>query len=274
MERFGARRDDLAEQGQTERDIDESIGPEYLRFFSLLFEASEIALLHVFSRTCLALKGFTETKRRRPTGQQPGTKNDSRPGDKTRMNRLLTDCQPVILFPHSVYIGFRLYMLLERRSGDVSSMPWRVRGTLGLWANSSVGTQSCPTPRGRPAVRLDPTRPWYVRVLDSTGFESTNNRNCVSKERETQTSSQSGLFAVYLRADGWSYCGLVNQNVFVCIRLFYARHVREQPTATKRSRHSRQQPDTKNVFRLAKTERKPDIDRLSNDRIIYVLAYI
>ena len=89
--------------------------------------------------------------------------------DKPRTNRLLTDCQPVILFPHSVYIGFRLYMLLERRSGDVSSMPWRVRGTLVLWANSSVGTQSCPTPRGRPAGRPDSTRPWYVRVLDSTG---------------------------------------------------------------------------------------------------------
>ena len=35
--------------------------------------------------------------------------------------------------------------------------------------NSSVGTQSYPTPPGRSAGLLDLTRPWYVRVLDSTG---------------------------------------------------------------------------------------------------------
>ena len=70
--------------------------------------------------------------------------------------------------PPSVYIGFRLFVLLERRSSDVSSMPWRVRWTFVSWANNSVGTQSCPTPPGRSAVRPDPTQPLYVRVLDST----------------------------------------------------------------------------------------------------------
>ena len=40
------------------------------------------------------------------------------------INRLQTGCQPVILFPHSVYIGFCLFVLLGGRSGDVSSMPW------------------------------------------------------------------------------------------------------------------------------------------------------
>ena len=60
-------------------------------------------------------------------------------------------------------------MLLARRSGDVSAMPWKVRGTPLSWANCSVGVESCPTPLRRPAVRPDPTRPWYVRVLDSTG---------------------------------------------------------------------------------------------------------
>ena len=48
-------------------------------------------------------------------------------------------------------------------------MPWGVRGTLFSWANCSVGVPSCPAPPRRPAVRPDPTRPWYVRVLDSTG---------------------------------------------------------------------------------------------------------
>ena len=61
-------------------------------------------------------------------------------------------------------------MLLERRSDDVSSMPWRVRGRLVSCANNSVGIQSCLTTPRRPAVRPDPNRPWYVRVLDSTGY--------------------------------------------------------------------------------------------------------
>ena len=85
-----------------------------------------------------------------------------------RLNRVQTACQPVILFSHSVYIGFRLFVLQGSRSGDVSSMPWKLRGMLVSWANSSVGIQSCPTPPHRPAVRPDPTRPWYVRILDST----------------------------------------------------------------------------------------------------------
>ena len=48
-------------------------------------------------------------------------------------------------------------------------MPGRVRWTFVSWANSCVGTESWTTPHGRPAGRPDPTRPWYVRVLDSTG---------------------------------------------------------------------------------------------------------
>ena len=81
-----------------------------------------------------------------------------------------TAVQPMILFPYSVYIGFRLFVLLGKR-GDVSSMLWRVRGRLVSWANNSVGIQSCPTPPRHPAVRSVPTRQWYVRVLDSTGRE-------------------------------------------------------------------------------------------------------
>ena len=38
------------------------------------------------------------------------------------IHRLQTVCQPLILFPHSVYMGFRLFVLLEIRSGDVFSM--------------------------------------------------------------------------------------------------------------------------------------------------------
>ena len=51
----------------------------------------------------------------------------------------------------------------------MSSMLWKVRWTFVSRANSSVGTQSCATPPGRSAGLPDPTRPWYVRVLGSTG---------------------------------------------------------------------------------------------------------
>ena len=106
-----------------------------------------------------------ETKKCRSTGQQPRTKSACRPADKPLINRGST-----AHFVPSVYIGFRLFVLLEKRSSDVSSIPWRVQGTCVSWANNSVGTQSCPTPPGRPAERPDPTRPWYVRVLDSTSI--------------------------------------------------------------------------------------------------------
>ena len=71
--------------------------------------------------------------------------------------------------PPSVYIGFRLFVFLGRRSSDVSSMLWGMRGMIVPKAHSSIGEQSCPTPTRHPAVRPDATHPWYVRVLDSTG---------------------------------------------------------------------------------------------------------
>ena len=86
------------------------------------------------------------------------------------INRGSTARQPLILFPHSVCIGFRLFVLLEKRSREVSSIPWGVRGTLVSWENCSVGVPSCPARPRRSARRPDPIRPWYVRVLDSTGF--------------------------------------------------------------------------------------------------------
>ena len=83
-----------------------------------------------------------------------------------------------------------MFVLLERRSGDVSSILWRVRGTLVSWANSSVGIQSCPIPPRRSAVRPEPTRPWYVPVLESTG---------INRMQELNPWLTTGLSAVYPR---------------------------------------------------------------------------
>ena len=124
-------------------------------------------------------KGLQGQKKRRSIVRQPGTKRASRPGDKPLINRWSTADS----VPPSVCIGFRLFVLLERRWSDVSSIPWRERWTFVSWANSSVGTQSCPTPPGRSAGRSDPTRPWYVRDLDSTGLPRKWKSTVPCKER-------------------------------------------------------------------------------------------
>ena len=113
-------------------------------------------------------------QRQEDVGPLVSSQSASRPGDKPLKNRLSTGrCGPP-----SVYIGFRLFVLLAKCSRNVSSMPWGVRRTLVSWANCSVGVPSCPVPPRRPAVRPDPTLPWYVRVLDST--------RCVSSECSTR----------------------------------------------------------------------------------------
>ena len=57
-------------------------------------------------------------------------------------------------------------------------MLWKVRETLVSLASSSVGTQSCPTPPRHPAVRPDPTRLWFVQVLDSTSAKHVRETSC------------------------------------------------------------------------------------------------
>ena len=160
---------------------------------------------------------YKDKNRRWYTPPQPRTKSARSLGDKPRINRLSTGCQPRVSFPRPfawdlacpcfrrdvpdscircpgkqegrstpgpsdpsvsrcarlcpaplprraplqadplvVYLGFGF---VNYNSGDVSSMPWRVCGTLVSWANCSVGVPSCPAPPRRPAVRPDPTRP-------------------------------------------------------------------------------------------------------------------
>ena len=56
------------------------------------------------SRTCLAWKGFTKTKKRRPTGRQPGTKSTSRPAVRRVINRSSTGrCVPPSVPGHALH---------------------------------------------------------------------------------------------------------------------------------------------------------------------------
>ena len=47
------------------------------------------------------------------------------------------------------------------------------------WAYFAVDVSSSTASPRRPAERLDPTRPWYVRVLDPTGLNYVFSVICV-----------------------------------------------------------------------------------------------
>ena len=103
-------------------------------------------------------------------------------------------------------------MLLGRRSGDVST-------TLVSWANRSVGVQSCPTPPRRPAVRPDPTRPWYVRVLDSTNILRNNKTIFVScNSRNITYMSKNNIYSIIIYV-------VLTRPCFACLRAVSSRFV-------------------------------------------------
>ena len=60
-----------------------------------MYTYSISCIFNNISRTCLAWKGLTETKKRRSTSQQPRTQSASRPVDKPLTNWLQTGYIPV-----------------------------------------------------------------------------------------------------------------------------------------------------------------------------------
>ena len=58
-------------------------------------------------RTCLAWEGFTETNKRRHTGQQPGTNSASRRADKPKINREWTADGPRVNRGFCSPVGFK-----------------------------------------------------------------------------------------------------------------------------------------------------------------------
>ena len=104
-------------------------------------------------------------ERRRSTRQQPGTKSGRRPADKLFISRWLNGYH----VPPSVYIGFVLFVLPAKRSGQLSTMLRKAKGTVLLWANRPVGILSYPAPPSGSAVRRPaPICPLYIRILGST----------------------------------------------------------------------------------------------------------
>ena len=109
------------------------------------------------------MKRFTKTNRRRYTGQQPGMKSGRCPAD----NRLSTAGQTVIVFPHWFTLGFACSCSPK----DVQdSLEGSMDGCLLSETTRRRPVLPVPAPPRHPAVRRSaPTRPWYVRVLDSAG---------------------------------------------------------------------------------------------------------
>ena len=113
--------------------------------------------LSLCSRTYLAWKGFTETNRRRYTGQQPATKSARGLGEKQRINRWINRLSTADFVCPSVYIGFPLFVLAKRRSEQLFTVRWRAWGAVGFQGDRNVGTLFCPASR-RPAVCPSPCR--------------------------------------------------------------------------------------------------------------------
>ena len=61
--------------------------------------------------------------------------------------------------PLSAYIRFSCFVLAKGRSGQLSTILWRARGTVGFWATRPVGILCCPaSPRPAALPCAAPTR--------------------------------------------------------------------------------------------------------------------
>ena len=111
-------------------------------------------------------KGFTETNRRRSTGQQPGTKSASRPGDKPLINPLST----AGFVPPPVNTGFSLFVL-PRRFPDMPCMRKKLPRHTSTKRRRSTrqqpGTKSASRPVDKPRINRGST----TRFVPSCGLD-------------------------------------------------------------------------------------------------------
>ena len=112
-------------------------------------------------------KEFTETKKRRSTGQQPGTKSASHFAEKPRINRLSTGDIVLALGLNRISLVRASGKTFKRLAFDA------LKGTrdacfLGEMFSRRPAFLDRASLSRRLAVCLDSARPWYVRVRDST----------------------------------------------------------------------------------------------------------
>ena len=99
-------------------------------------------------RTCLAWKGFKKTKRRRSTGQQPGTLLVQRIHRSSIARRV----------PWFVFIGCLVFVLPQKRPGRLSSVYWRARWTV-VSAHRPAAVPPRPVPSHPPRPARSRPRP-------------------------------------------------------------------------------------------------------------------
>ena len=107
------------------------------------------------SLTCLVWKEFTETNRRRLLVSSQKRKQLF----VLLIRKSSTACHMFIVFIHRVGVGFRMSVLLGRRSRNTFSMPWRMRQSVGSSANHYAGVPSCPSSPAAPLCAAPPDLP-------------------------------------------------------------------------------------------------------------------
>ena len=89
-----------------------------------------------------------------------------------RINRLSTGCQPRVNRTFCSPVGLHGISFVRASVESFRTVCHdrrKAKGTVVFWANRPIGVPSYRAPPRRSAVRRPaPTRPWYVRVLDST----------------------------------------------------------------------------------------------------------
>ena len=116
---------------------------------------------------------FTETRRRRSTGQQQGTKSGRGPAHQTFVNRYQSSCSLIrftlglicLCFRKDVQDG-RLPFWKSKTRGRALREPLRPASVLPRLASPRLAL-----PRSAP-TRLAPPRLWDVRVLDAKNWET------------------------------------------------------------------------------------------------------
>ena len=109
------------------------------------------------------MKRAYKDKRRRSTGQQPGRKSARGPADKPRINRLSTGGFVSAFGLNMIFLVRAYRETFRRRFLDAleGTKDHCFLGKQFRWHPILPNSTRPPHP--------DPTRPWYVRVLDSTG---------------------------------------------------------------------------------------------------------
>ena len=122
-------------------------------------------------------------------------RNEERPSSRLSTGRRV---------PPSLYIEFRLFVLPKSRPGQLSSMPWKARGSVASWANRPAGVPARParpTPLPRHALPRRGMSGFWIRQIYSSEIVdaktwTTNGRTIASLQDNAMSPCFLGRFFV------------------------------------------------------------------------------